>query len=101
MKTNKYGRYADRPMPHGCLYLNNSGSRWVTRDMRFVLVLPDGTRHVRLAEHFEAFGNFAVIAYRYKGRRYRALPKAHDGSEVRDSEATGEAALQHVFHSEA
>ena len=54
------GRYARTSMPYGCLYLNNGGSRWVTPDMRFVLVLPDGTRKVRLAEYYESFGNFAV-----------------------------------------
>lgn len=97
--TNK-GRYADTPMPYGCLYLNNDGSRFVTRDMRFVLVMPDGTRTVRLADHYESFGNFAATAYRIKGKRYRGLAKAHDGSDLRDPAATGDAALPHIFHRE-
>lgn len=95
------GRYANRPMPHGCLYLNNDGSRWVTQDMRFVLVLPDGTRKVRLAEFYESFGNFARTCYRVKGKRFFGLAKAHDGSEMRDDKATGDMALPHIFHKEA
>jgi len=85
-------------MPCGCLYLNNNGDRWVTQDMRFVLVTPDGERKVRIADYYFSFGNFAGIAYRYKGKSYSALPKAHDGSECRDPLATGDNALQHVFH---
>jgi hypothetical protein len=85
-------------MPFGCLYLNNDGSRWVTRDMRFVLVMPDGTRRVRLADYFYSFGNFSGIAYRVAGKRYTGLPKAHDGGETRDEGATGDNALPHVLH---
>ena len=44
-------------------YLNNSGSRWVTDDMRFVLVLPDGTRTVRKARYCYSLGNFGCLAY--------------------------------------
>lgn len=91
------GRYQKHHMSYGCLYLNNNGSRWVNQDMRFVLVLPDGTRILRLADHYESFGNFAVIAYRYKGKRLSGCPKAHDGSELRDPLAIGLDALQHIF----
>ena len=85
-----------------CLYLNNSGSRWVTPgDMNFVLVLPDGTKKVRKADYYESFGNFAAISYRYHGHRYAALPKAHDGSEMRDSSAAGQDALPHIWHEKA
>ncbi len=94
------GRYANMQMPYGCLYLNNDGSRWVTQDMRFVLVMPDGTRKVRIADYYESFGNFARIAYRVSGKRFFGLAKAHDGSELRDHDAKGDAALQHVFHKE-
>ena len=86
-------------MPYGCLYLNQDGSKWITNDMQFVLVLPDGSRKVRHADYYYSFGNFSGLSYRYKGIRYNALPKAHDGSELRDPDATGDAALQHVFHS--
>lgn len=92
------GPYAGHAMPYGCLYLNNDGSRWVTRDMRFVLVMPDGSRSVRIADHFYAFGNFAGITYRVRGKRYSGLPKAHDGSETRDGTAQGLDALPHIFH---
>ena len=67
-------------------YLNNDGSRWTytTKPGReFVLVFPDGTKKARLADFFESFGNFAVIAFRVHGRRYFGLPKASDGSETR------------------
>ena len=98
MTRNPLGRYANTPMPYGCRYLNNDGSRWVTRDMRFVLVMPDGTRRVRLAEYFYGLGNFAGLAYRVKGKLYSGLPKAHDCSETRDDQATGDQALPHIFH---
>jgi hypothetical protein len=85
------------------LYLNNDGSRWIEfdgrkRDMKFVLVLPDGSRKVRQADYYFAFGNFAGIAYRYRGQRFNGLPKACDGSETRLGTETGQDALQHVFH---
>lgn len=83
------------------LYLNNDGSRWIDTDkrqMKFVLVLPDGTKKVRQADYYESFGNFAATAYRYQGKRYRGLAKAHDGSEVRDDQVTGTDALPHIFH---
>jgi hypothetical protein len=86
--------------PHSCLYLNNDGSRWVTPDMRFVLVLPDGTRKLRRADYYYSFGNFAGVAYRYCQHRYTALPKASDGSETRLGTETGLDALPHVFHKE-
>jgi hypothetical protein len=95
---NPKGRYADMSMPYGCLYLNNDGSRWVTQDMRFVLVLADGTRTVRLADCYESFGNFAATLYRYKGKRYSGLAKSNDGYETRDDSATGIDALPHIFH---
>ena len=95
-----YGMYSRMIMPHGCLYLNNAGHRWVCRDMRFVLVLPDGTRTVRLAHCYESFGNFAAIVYRYQGKTYRGLPKSNEGYETRSEGATGNDALPHVFHKE-
>ena len=97
---NPKGRYATCYMPSGCLYLNNWGSRWVTQDMRFVLVLPDGGRRIRLADWYEAFGNFAATGYRYRGKRYAGLAKAHDGSELRNHEAKGQDALPHIWHVE-
>lgn len=98
IKRNPKGRFANIPMPMGCLYLNNDGTRWVTQDMRFVLVMPDGSRHVRLADYFSSLGNFGTIAYRVKGKRFERMPKAADGSETRDPKATGDAALPHIFH---
>lgn len=95
---NYRGRYANVSMPHGCLYLSNAGSRWVTRDMRFVLVLPSGERRLRLADYYSSIGNSGVIAYRYQGKRHFGFGKAHDGTSTRDSQAKGINALPHVFH---
>jgi hypothetical protein len=78
------------------LYLNNDGSRWIdTQDMTFVLVLPSGARKVRKADWFESFGNFGAIAYRYCGKRYKALPKSASGCDTR---VDGEDQRAHVFH---
>lgn len=79
-------------------YLNNGGYRWIADDMRFVLVMPDGTRKVRKGDYYYSLGNFAGLAYRVKGQRYRACPKAHDGSATVDLAAQGDKALPHVFH---
>ena len=78
-------------------YLNNDGSRWIdtTKDaMTFILVLKDGTKKTRKADWFESFGNFALISYRYKGKRMRGLPKSESGCETR---LDGESKLPHVF----
>jgi len=82
------------------LYLNATGSRWVydsAEQMQFVLVLPDGTRRIRKADFIESFGNFARIAYRYRGKRYFGIPKSPTGHDVR---LDGESKLPHVFHVE-
>ncbi len=92
---NSKGRYANMAMPYGFLYLNNNGSRWVTHDMRFILVLPTGARKVRLADCYESFGNFAAILYRYRGKRYSGLPKSESGYETR---LESESQLPHIFH---
>jgi len=93
-----YGKWAKVPMPNGCLYCNNDGSRWVHQDMRFVLVTPHGIR-IRLAICYEAFGAFAAIVYKYKGRTFRGLPKSANNTEHREENATGINALPHIFHS--
>ncbi len=79
-------------------YLNNDGSRWVTRDMKFVLVLPDGTRKERKADYYFSFGNFAGIAYRIKGVRFVGLPKSPSGSDTWLDSELGQPS--HVFHKE-
>lgn len=98
-KQEQYkGKYARVPMPYGCLYLDQAGTKSVTQDMRFVLVMADGTRKVRLADYWSSLGNFGTVGYRYRGKRYESYPKAHDGGETRDSSVTGIDALPHVFH---
>jgi len=58
----------------GTFYLNNDGSRWVnlprSEKHRFLLICPDGKYKIRLADFFEAFGNFSVTHFRYCGKRY-------------------------------
>lgn len=83
------------------LYLNNSGSRWIDSDkaeMRFVLVMPDGSRRVRSMVCWEALGNFARIVYRVNGRTCYGSPKSADNMETHADGVTGDAALPHVFH---
>jgi hypothetical protein len=83
------------------LYMNNSGSRWIETNKqgnRIVVVHPDGTRHIQQAVYYESFGNFAVTAYRYKGKIYRAFPKSASGHETRLGTEYGIDALPHVFH---
>lgn len=80
------------------VYLNNSGSRWKSlhpKDMEFVLMLPSGTKRLKKAVCFEAFGNFAVVVYRVNGKTYAGLPKAADGSETRVEADDGKT---YVFH---
>ena len=58
-------------------YLNDDGSRWTYLERaprRFLLVLPDGTSKVRLAHHFESFGQWVAYSFRYAGRIYSGLP---------------------------
>ena len=83
-------------------YLNNDESRWIEmqngkRHMPFVLVLADGTRKVWQADYYESFGNFATTHFRHCGKAYCGLAKAHDGSEMRDPDAIGQDALEHVW----
>ena len=99
-KSKPYGRYAKLPMPSGCLYLNNNGDKWIANDMRFVLVLPNGTRKIRLADYYYSFGNFSGISYRYKGVRYSGLPKSANGFETHNENAKGQEILPHIFHQE-
>lgn len=105
-KTQPYGIVSKLAMPFGCLYLNRDGSRWVTHDMRFVLVLPNGKRRIRLAVCWEELGNFATVVYKYKGKTFREFPKSHDwadytlplgGSFVLKTSPHVER-LPHVFH---
>jgi len=58
----------------GCLYLNESGSRWVDNDRECALVLPDGQIVPRVALFYEAFGNHVAFYFKYAGLRYRVLP---------------------------
>jgi hypothetical protein len=80
------------------LYLNNSGSRWITADMRFVLVMPDGMRKVRTARCYESFGNFAVTIYRIGSKQFAGLAKDCNGYETHAEGVTGDDALPHIFH---
>lgn len=62
------------------LYLNNRGSRWINvnengqRDMPFLLSVNGSTPIRRKADYYSSWGNWGVIAYRYKGKRYESIP---------------------------
>ena len=66
-----------RCTPAGCLYLNNSGHRWVQRDMTVRIIGTDYDKY-RKADSIEAAGNFAVYVVRYKGEIRRAEPTDYD-----------------------
>ena len=65
------------------LYLNNTGSRWVTlftskefgpdKKIREWLT-KSGNRVVRTVQYWESFGNFAVACISYKGKRIKVFP---------------------------
>lgn len=57
-------------------YLNGSGSRWVIfKDGKKERVkFTDGkTEYSRAVDYYEAFGNFASVNFRFKGKRISAL----------------------------
>ena len=57
----------------GCLYLNNSGSRWVTSDMTFALYINGKFSRLRKADFYESFGNFASVHFRIGKVRHNKL----------------------------
>lgn len=64
-------------MYNGTLYLNNSGSRWIhlingKRDS-ITLETKSGKQITRQVEYYESFGNFAVVAISYKGKRVKVF----------------------------
>jgi hypothetical protein len=77
-KTKPYGAYSNVGMPYGCLYLNNSGDRWITNDRRFILQTANGKQAIRLFDYIEALGNYAVICFRHKGKKYLEFGQEHD-----------------------
>lgn len=62
-------------------YLNQDGSRWTVPGYRVHVydgALDLGTRAVDFAE---AFGNFAALHYRVKGRRYASIADSFPGAD--------------------
>lgn len=63
----------------GCVYLNNSGTKWITdrarKGMYFILI-QNGIEKKRKADYYEQFGNFATINFRVKGIRYSKFPES-------------------------
>lgn len=60
-------------------YLNNSGSRWISNnpeDMKFALYQDGKFVKIRKAECFEAFGNFVLYVFKYKGKTKKSFPDA-------------------------
>lgn len=65
-----------------CLYLNNSGHRWVIPgNMSFILRYPNGMLKGRTADYYEAWGNLALVCFRIKGKRIKAFFNDHDKYE--------------------
>lgn len=61
-----------------CLYLNNTGSRWIVVDAfgkkeQILIETPEGQILRRTILFDEAFGNFAAIYFYYKGKRLSRL----------------------------
>jgi hypothetical protein len=58
---------------NGCLYLNNSGSRWIIIEngekIKVSVLFPDGHIEKRTCLYFESFGNFAVTCISLKGKK--------------------------------
>ena len=64
-------------MLNGTFYLNNSGSRWthIVNGKRDSITLETklGKQITRQVEYYESFGNFAVYAISYKGKRRKVF----------------------------
>jgi hypothetical protein len=57
-------------------YLNNTGSRWVVSGAKAVLIVKqDDYQKVRTIKSFEAFGNFTVYVFTYRGKQIKCLPE--------------------------
>ena len=56
-------------------YLNNCGSRWVNLPKQKMFILDPITNEIleRTPKYFESFGNFASVAYSYKGKTKHSL----------------------------
>jgi len=56
-------------------YLNNSGTRWILKGAKARLIVArDKYDKIRRVKYFEQFGNFAVLAFDYRGRVVKGLP---------------------------
>jgi hypothetical protein len=69
----------------GTYYLNNNGHKWVVYPKEKCLVFHGAEQYckVRTIEHYEAFGNFAVCCFRYKGKMKKVfMEECHDGKRV-------------------
>lgn len=66
----------------GSLDLNDSGSRWTVPGYRVHVYDVDGTDlGTRAVDFAEAFGNFAALHFRVKGKRYGRLPEDFPGED--------------------
>lgn len=61
------------------LYLNNSGSRWITTTPEYLKVRDEaGNLHRRKVLFYESFGNFAAAYFSWKGKKISRLPDDTD-----------------------
>lgn len=56
-------------------YLNNRCTRWVNLPKQKMFILDHSTNEIleRTPKYFESFGNFASVAYSYKGKTKHSL----------------------------
>ena len=62
-------------------YLNNDGSRWLVPGYRVHVYDGETDLGTRAVDFAEAFGNFATLHYRVKGKRYASLADSFPGDD--------------------
>jgi len=72
-------------MRTGVFYLNNSGSRWIVlengKKPKIQVLTPEGFKNLTPL-YYASFGNFGVVAIKYKGIKYELLPEDSDGGII-------------------
>jgi len=71
-------------MRKGTYYLNRNGSKWVTYPKEKILVIHAAERYckVRTIEHYEGYGNFGRVCFRYKGKMVKVFAEDCNGRAV-------------------
>lgn len=61
-----------------CQYLNNSGSRFKTSNMQFMLFNHGQLIRMRKADCYESLGNFSLHCFRYQGKHYKGFARDNE-----------------------